>query len=402
MRKEIKSFLVLLAALVVIASFAAYSLLKSPDKEYFKLAHDELEVVLEEIREVRGLNPKTDISIEVVTISWIEENWALPYAESQREEIYYEEIIYKALFLLPSEANLTEIRINQFKATMAAAVGDKVYLTKEYFDPSDELKALEILAHEITHIIQRQHFNPPERSTHDGKQARSALIEGDALITAEEFVLHHFGIKIGDLSNMSYSPIEEVWLFPYKYGRSFVRGLLEAGGWDMVNSALKNPPNTTEQILHPEKYLACEGFVVPDSPSLEGMGWKRIKSDRMGEHFILTILSTSLSEERATEAAKGWNGDNLTLYMDNDAFMIEWVIVWDSEQDATQFAGSFQELLEKRGDRLPSGVWYCIDRYVFLHVSEASMIILISNDLEAINASLPLIKRDIRRKIHAV
>jgi len=392
MTKKIRILLFFLATLAVGASFVAYFLTKSPDRNYCKLAQKELEIVLEEIESVRGLSPQTSVEIEVVTRSWIEKNWALPFANSQREEIFYEETIYKALFLLPQNANLTQIKIDQFKATMAAAVGDKIFITREFFDPYDEVKALEILSHETTHIIQRHHFSIPERATHDGRQARSALIEGDALITAENFVLYHFGIKLQDSSNASYSPIEEIWLFPYKYGKSFVKNLLEVGGWKKVNFALENPPNTTEQILHPEKYFTCEGFVVPSAPSLEEGGWKRVKSDRLGEHVILTVLSTSLPENEAGEAAEGWNGDNLTLYIKDDGFLVEWIILWDTKLDALQFEEAFLKVLEKRGERITPELWRCNDRYVLLYVKEEKTAVVISNDFEAINNSLVFIR----------
>ena len=394
MRKKTRILLFFLATLVVGAFFVAYFLIEPLDRNYRNLAQKELEIVLEEIESVRGLSPQTNVEIEVVTRSWIEKNWALPFTKSQREEIFYEETIYKALFLLPPNANLTQIRIDQFKATMAAAVGDKIFITREFFDPYDEVKALEILSHETTHIIQRHHFSIPERSTHDGIQAISALIEGDALITAESFILYHFGIQLQDSSNISYSPIEEIWLFPYKYGKSFVRNLLEVGGWDRVNLALENPPNTTEQILHPEKYFACEGFVVPSAPSLEEGGWKRVKSDRLGEHVILKVLSTSLPEKEAEEAAEGWGGDNLTLYIKDDGFLLEWIILWDTKLDALQFEEAFLKVLEERGERITPELWRCNDRYVFLFVKEEKAAVLVSSDFEAINNFLVFIRKN--------
>ena len=390
MRKEVLCFIAALS-LIVLGASVAYFRARSSDRGYCEQVRKQMEVVLKEIEEVRGLTPPTRVDVKVVTRSWIEENWAIPFVKSKKDEILYEEMIYKALFLLPPDANLTQIRIDQFKATMAAAVGDAVYVTREFFDPNNEVKALEILSHEVTHIIQRHHFNLKERSTLDGEQARSAIIEGDALITAEKFVLHHFGVQLRGL-NGSYSPIEEIWLFPYKYGRSFVRHLLEIGGWDEVNRALKNPPNTTEQILHLNKYLSCEGFLEVNAPSLDGEGWKRAKSDRMGEHVILTILLTSISEEKAKEAAEGWNGDNLTLYLCDNGYLLEWVILWDSYEDALEFKESFQALLEDKGNRISPEIWYCANRYVFFHVSEEKTMILISSNLTAIENSISVVE----------
>jgi len=112
----------------------------------------------------------------------------------------------------------------------------------------------------------------------------------------------------------------------------------------------------------------------------------------MGEHVILTILLTSISEEKAKEAAEGWNGDNLTLYLCDNGYLLEWVILWDSYEDALEFKESFQALLEDKGNRISPEIWYCANRYVFFHVTEEKTMILISSNLTAIENSISVVE----------
>ena len=49
--------------------------------------------------------------------------------------------------------------------------------------------------------------------------------------------------------------IRQSMLFPYEQGLRFVRTLYAQGGWDAVNDAYRDPPRSTEQLLHPERYL---------------------------------------------------------------------------------------------------------------------------------------------------
>src|SRR6185295_12605226 len=51
-------------------------------------------------------------------------------------------------------------------------------------------------------------------------------------------------------------------LFPYREGSQFALWALKAKGWQGVNALYANPPLSTAQILHPEKY-----FAQPDAPS---------------------------------------------------------------------------------------------------------------------------------------
>ena len=87
------------------------------------------------------------------------------------------------------------------------------------------------------------------------------------------------------------------------------------GGWDLVDFAYQRRlPATTEQILHPEKYLEDEGALpVPDILD-PGPGWEKVDGGTVGEFFTREILRQDAEEVGADEAAEGWGGDRYEFF----------------------------------------------------------------------------------------
>jgi len=343
------------------------------DIEYRRTAEAVFSEVLGGIGEVRGLSPPMGVELKVVTVSWVKENWGWKQVEATSREVEIEERIYKALLLIPENVSLQEVKVQQAGAILAATLENNLYIVKEYFDPYDRLKAKEIFAHELTHIIQGRYFHAPERRSHDGKQAWSALIEGDAGLTAKEYIEAQEDPPTSMLkASFSYTyasektdPLTEIWLFPYQYGENFVKALYAKGGWERVNQAYEDPPQTTEQIMHPEKYLEGEWYAEVEAPPLNASGWTSAKTDRLGEHLILVMLETHLPTDESAEAAEGWNGDNLTFYEKENDYTFTWKILWDTEEDTVQFSGTFADMMTALGaESLATGFWKVRGEYI--------------------------------------
>ncbi len=225
-----------------------------------------------------------------------------------------------------------------------------------------------VLAHELTHALQDQHFDL-ERLLLGGdevtitsfpldqEQASRALIEGDAsLLTAQylqslpreeiwTYVQEVWQLPSSCLENIS-PHLREMWYFPYTYGTQFVNFLYERGGWAEVNAAYGSPPVSTEQILHPERYLA--GDVPRTVPSVDLSGvlkesWKPVFGGTVGEFALRLFLGEWLVEPLVLSATRGWGGDALTVYVDERGqTLLILHTVWDTPEDA----GEFREALE--------------------------------------------------------
>jgi len=348
------------------------------DIEYRRTAEAVFDDVLGEMEKIRGLSLLGKVELEIVEVSWVRENWGWKQVEAVSREIEIEERIYKALFLIPENVSLREVKVQEAGAILAASWEGKVYIVKEYFNPYDKPKAKETFAHELTHILQGRNFKTPETKSHDEKQAWSALIEGDAGLTAKECIkteedpINPSPLILAQKASFSYiyaskipDSMMRIWLFPYQYGENFVRALYAKGGWERVNQAYEDSPQTTEQIMHPEKYLEGEWYAEVEAPPLNASGWTSAKADRLGEHFILVMLETHVPTDESAKAAEGWNGDNLTFYEKENDYMFTWKILWDTEEDTVQFSDAFADMMRALGaEELATGFWKVRGEYI--------------------------------------
>lgn len=321
-----------------------------------KLLHN-LKPIIEELRDLPG---PEEINVEVITNDWAEDTWGRQYYGSKKREVEIEEQIYKLLFIIPEEKKLIKSYIESSGFT-AGMLDNTLYVVKEYFNPKQEIAA-EIIAHELIHAIQSENFESPELEFYDEKQAWSALIEGDAIFTARQFSM--LRVKEDSLYieclNSILPAIEQckahrldsiscLKMFPYDYGEEFIDILFDYGGWETVNNAYYNSPVSTEQILHPKKYLNNELPENLESPMSLSEEWNLERADRMGEHFVFIMLANWLDDDQARLASEGWGGDKLEYFESGSDQLLIWYLRWDSIKDAEEFYESFNLLINKTG-----------------------------------------------------
>ena len=241
--------------------------------------------------------------------------------------------------------------------------------------PRSEQEAIKhraILAHEIHHALQHQHFDLPKQLPNaDAELAVTALVEGDAQVAMGAYIGAEQGapvrrtlrmlkevtgrVSLDEISHkdqgsekLSHAlPIFRARLtFPYVDGMRFVTDLYRAGGFRLVDRAYSRLPDSTEQVLHPDKYIAGERpteVADPRPPS----GYERVHVGRMGELQIRVALEACVGADRgARKASEGWGGDAFTLADPSHNVAMLWSTVWDAEQDAIEFA----DALERRPD----------------------------------------------------
>jgi hypothetical protein len=134
-------------------------------------------------------------------------------------------------------------------------------------------------------------------------------------------------------------------------GTQWALGIQMGGGWDAIDAAFGDPPASTEQILHIEKYSAREAPVTVDLPDdlakKMGSGWSVVLEDTMGEHQTAIWLGAVAA---AADASAGWGGDRITMLGGPDgAWAIAWQTVWDTEADAAEFEVTADGAAQKAG-----------------------------------------------------
>ena len=381
LEKKKTVFLVCLVVILLVSVFSVRLLLSNErpqGEEYKALAEQLLSDAREEFEDIRGVSVR-EVTLEVVNQSWVIENWGKAYADF--DEIRIEENIYKALFMISQAVNLYNVKLEWTGSFHAAKWQGKIYVVEEKFDVTNEFKAKSTFVHELTHIMQES-YSLPERTTFDGAKALTSLKEGDATLMADTFkndgvVPPSAEVSVPSTSGLPES-INKINRFVYRYGVEFVKAVYEQGGWDAVDEAYANPPRTTEQIMHPDKYFAQEDELTVEVPSIIGE-WNLKKTDRFGEYFIFVMLDKWISETEAETAAEGWGRDNFTYYERDDDFLFTWNIVWDSKDDANEFYLAFQNLMYKASaEKHNCSYWSAYGRYISIQWNENSTLILSS------------------------
>ncbi|WP_458206814.1 Hvo_1808 family surface protein [Haladaptatus sp. NG-SE-30] len=180
---------------------------------------------------------------------------------------------------------------------------------------------------------------------------------------------------------------------PYSDGPPFVKQIREKNGWKAVNDLYKNPPASTEQVIHPEKYPDEKPaqITVRDKTS---NGWQRLKPEgrpnfgEVGEAGIFAMFMYPYYETQGKQQiipaqqffnmksdgeslkefdplnyrstpTEGWDGDKIVVYTNNDAKQNETGYVfktkWDSTKDAKEFASAYEKLLKYRNGKQVDG-----------------------------------------------
>jgi hypothetical protein len=155
--------------------------------------------------------------------------------------------------------------------------------------------------------------------------------------------------------------LQRLLMAPYLLGPAFLtRGDQARLGSGVVsprdiNRALEQPPSSTEQILHPEKYLAREEPTevrLPDLAVALGPGWRQLRSDVLGELDFRILLQQFSSPDNAALGAAGWAGDRFML-LENQQGMNVLVIdsLWDTNDEAGEFFNHYVATVNRRYGR---------------------------------------------------
>lgn len=220
-----------------------------------------------------------------------------------------------------------------------------------YYDPDrkamflmDDLSASEAdatLAHELVHALQDQHYDLAPRlkyhpDANDAQSAVQSLAEGDATSAMLDYVLAKqdrdalsipdslidaqiaAGIALSPALASSPSILRNSLVSPYLDGVQLVHALRRRGGWAAVDAVWKNPPATTEQLLHIEKLDAREPAESVATPPLQalGSGWRETYRDVYGEQGVRLAFEEWMPRRAAAKAAAGWAGDRAVLAVD--------------------------------------------------------------------------------------
>jgi hypothetical protein len=266
----------------------------------------------------------------------------------------------------------------------------QLYIVREAVASSPEL-AEEVVAHELTHALEDQHFHDFEHQSAqpfaESSTARQALIEGSATLSELRYAqryLHASGDleallakRAKDFSGGSESPaLKLAAAFPYVAGGRFVDSLHRRGGWKLVNFAHRHPPRTTEAVLHPAGWHGTDRQRRPrfDISKPVGGGWQTIGRSDVGEFDTRELLRVGLDERDADRGAAGWDAGSFETYAAADADLAHCALPcrgklaavvawrWDSPKEAKEFVALMRRALAKGlGAKPDAGDGFALD-----------------------------------------
>ncbi|MBI2894199.1 MAG: hypothetical protein HYY06_11665 [Deltaproteobacteria bacterium] len=334
-----------------------------------------------EVSSLRGLPILRPIERGVLTRDRLLARIQTVVSEQYRpEDIRHEADLLKRLGLIPATMDYEQTMYELLREQVAGFYDHRAgrLFIASWISP--EMQA-PTLAHEIEHALQDQHFRIGELlrrrpGESDRQTALSALCEGDGVAVMIDYMLRGTGRDFRSMPNLleqmraragggddqprlrdAPRALRESLLFPYVGGLAFVRALRLAGPWSSVDAAFRAPPDSTEQILHPERFVTRDPPIavrLADSVVLAS-AYRPVHHETLGELAFRLYLEETVAD-LAPSAAAGWGGDRVIVYERRDAGThppIEAVALvsrsrWDTEADAAELVQAASAALGRR------------------------------------------------------
>jgi hypothetical protein len=340
----------------------------------------QMDEIQKQVIALRGLQPNKPVIRDLLTPAELKKKVETDFFKDySAQDAKNDALVLSTLGLLPHNFDLMDLYTRLYTEQIAGYYDSE---TKEmYVVQGKAFGGIERMtyAHEYTHTLQDQNYdlrnglkinNENCKKETEYCSAVTALLEGDASFTEQEWMLGKATQQdrkdIQDFYSSYSSPVfdsaplymQSDFLFPYKQGLEFVYSLKDRGGYTLVDGALKNPPVSTEQIMHPDKYPADKPIAItlPDLSNISSGGWKQVEQNVLGEWYSYLVLADGqdshyrLPEDSSRNAAAGWGGDRYALYLrqSDNAVMFVLQSRWDSEKDAGEF---FTQMAQYGQDR---------------------------------------------------
>ncbi len=321
--------------------------------------------VLRSVSKLRGLSQQSEVHGEALTPEQMVE-----YVRAQLKEEIPEQVILASneLFFALGvvKANFDyELSLLKLMGSELAGFYDPKHKTMYLRSELDGMNRHITLVHELVHALQDQHYDLGKiiafrEDGSDEQSALHALAEGDATSLMLDEILQDSGKTALDMPDevtalqmramTASSPelsdvpgiIKRSVIAPYVDGLLFVHELRRKGGWPAVDAAWKNPPQSTEQLLHIAKFEAREAPEVVPVPAAATRGQAVAAPatvtyhDVMGEQSLRLLFEEWMPARSAAEAADDWAGDRGAVFIDGELRAVAWRIRYDTPKAAAE------------------------------------------------------------------
>ncbi len=338
-----------------------------------------------EVESIRGLVFKRDVDVTVVDDE-ISQRHMMRRLEKfgVLEDLEWDARALELLGLMPAGTDI----MAAYRSFMREQAGGFYDPDSEAFFLLDDMPTAlmpVLAAHELTHALEDQYHDldarlQEYRDDDDRLFALSSVHEGSAMLVMTAYMTQAMvrgeldadelmrisEAEAGRMAKLAELPdaLIRPALGAYVLGVGFLtRGnpLTAALGYpiDDVGRCFDGDggPASSEQILHPEKYWDAERLDLPTEVRLDGAGrllgrrWEMKTDGVLGELMIgpmvgaptvrnLNSPAAMLGSSWTNEAAAGWDGDRIELWVRGDSAVALLGTVWDSTRDADEFVAA--------------------------------------------------------------
>jgi hypothetical protein len=338
----------------------------------------QIDPVAAQVSAVRGLATAAPIENVLVPRDQMLISLANIYLnEPAAQQLTSEEMVLTALGLLNSGEFLTDHELSSYADPYGG-----YYVTEQgriYLVGSDLAGAWQFVYARLFGVALAMQNHPMPRLQSNGGcamfddacRAQRALVIGDGLLAAQQWLdgsedsaLDGAVAALPTDPRLVQSQVPNAFVlqdlqFASTHGADFVGVFFDAAGWENVELVYQNPPVSSEQILHPEKYVATETPVPMTDASFAtvlGNGWSPLVSGALGEWLTRLVLSSGAVEDArvsassAATAAEGWGGDHVQAYLRGTDNALAVAVHWTMETatDATQLASALRTVTAAR------------------------------------------------------
>jgi PGF-CTERM protein len=352
------------------------------------------------VEQIRGLEFEETPPVAVISREQYQENLSEQFEEqSTTENRLHQNVKYEALFMIGESTDAVEQQRRNLAGGVLGFYDSENGRIKIISENTETPEMDEItLAQELFHALQDQRFNTSgyNQSTRELHNARDGIIEGDG-----NYVDYLYQQRCeddwdclmpqdqGGLSGFDpHQGLYRISLQPYSSGPAFVQRLERQQGWEAVNDVYANPPASSEQVIHPERYPDDEPVEVHiDDTSQEPWHVLDLNNSldfaQFGEAGLYVALwYPGLESQRQTEIVPfrshlnfqadgqsldpiqpllydssytdGWGGERLLPYVTDESAETNetgyvYQIEWDSEDDAAEFRDGWEQLMTYHG-----------------------------------------------------
>jgi hypothetical protein len=238
-------------------------------------------------------------------------------------------------------------------------------------DPSGESM---VVVHELAHALADQRFDLQKfikkGKSDDASLARMAVMEGQATWLMMESTSRRGGQSLkempaavldmasrgSDAMSTQYpvltaAPlyIRASLLFPYSEGLRFNHLVVQKEGQPAFARVFREPPVSTQQILHPELYFSNTRPLDVPLPKLpDERDWKTLTSGSLGEFDHSVLLEQYAGKEAARDISQHWRGASAAVIerKTDKRSVLLYASEWDSLESARKMFEAYRQVLK--------------------------------------------------------